>query len=664
MKRPLQIVEISQKRCALRFGTAPCPATGTPLCFNTWPTCPTSATRAVFDNTGRIRWRFVKNSPGVHDFGDFTDADDVATPCIPVTGLNVSTSKSQVNVAGILQGKSPFGVRATVSISMDDFVWDDVWGDFYKATRGTLPKRFFWATFLARNKLFSAMEITVYDGYEGDALASMRKRLYLVEGIDGPSNGKVTIRGIDPLMLADGKRSLFPPSYAMSLYADTTATATSLDVITDDEANVSGTVGITSGRHILLGSEIIGYSGYTVVTPGQYTLTGLTRAMGGTTAKAGKAGDKIGRVGHFESTLLVDAAEYLLGTQTPVAEKPEVKPEATIDEKPKTNSDALKAASERLKAKAEADAKAKVDPKPEAKPDAKSEVKAEPKDPKAEPKPDTNTAAKAVAQEPKAEAAAPERRAALEAPARFNENGKKDWATVPDSVKEEVHRAISENEKGIQKYKETSDKWEAVREYDELARKNGREGVHESLKQIREIEDVFSRGRIQGLKKVTEHFGYNIQEIAAHIMGQKPNQQVQEAHGRVRELEAEITRMKNEAKAPEIVQNFFTEHEDAAGYSDDIAFVLEKGYASTLEDAYEFVKRFKPASNAGSQTSSQPLIPAESAAAHTQAPALNPAGSKSVSGAPTNGISPASKHPVPKTNREALQRAMARAGNA
>jgi hypothetical protein len=318
MKRPVQIVEISQPRCALRFGTAPCPATGTPKCYNTWATCPTSATRAVFDNTGRIRWRFIRNSPGAHDFGDFADPDDVATPCIPVNGLTVSTSKSQVNVAGILQGKSPFGVRATVSISMEDFVWDDVWGDFYRASRGTLPKRFFWATFLARNKLFSKMEISVYDGYEGDALAAMRKRLYIVDEIDGPSNGKVTVKGIDPLMLADGRRSLFPPSYGMSLYADITDTATSLDVITDAEANVSSTIGITTGRHILLGSEIIGYSGYTVVTPGQYTLTGLTRAMGGTTAKAGRAGDKIGRVGHFANTLLADAAEYLLGTQTPV----------------------------------------------------------------------------------------------------------------------------------------------------------------------------------------------------------------------------------------------------------------------------------------------------------------------------------------------------------
>lgn len=350
-----------------------------------------------------------------------------------------------------------------------------------------------------------------------------------------------------------------------------------------------------------------------------------------------------------------------LGAQTPVAEKPEVKAEP--EKVPKSNSDALKAASERLKAKADAE---KTNPPKQEKTDAK----AEPKDAKAEVKTETktrdetgkfqstNTEAKApVAQEQKVETAAPERRVSLEAPARFNDNGKKEWANVPDSVKEEVHRTIAENEKGIQKYKETSERYELIKEYDELARKNGREGVHESLKQIKEIEDTFSRDPIQGLKKITDHFGLNLQAVAAHIMGQNPNQQVQEAHSRVRELEAKIQQMETAAKVPSIVEQFFTEHEDAKDYSDDIAFVLEQGIVKDLEAAYQYVKRFSPkASNA--TASGQPLTQAESVPAQTQAPALNPAGSKSVSGAPTGGVSPASKHPVPANNREALSRAM------
>jgi hypothetical protein len=356
-----------------------------------------------------------------------------------------------------------------------------------------------------------------------------------------------------------------------------------------------------------------------------------------------------------------------LGSQTPVAPKPEaeVKTEA-----PKSNREALQASLEKIKAR---DAeKEKATPKPDVKAEPKAEAKAEPKDVKApEPKPEKardetgkfqsqNTGDKPVAQEPKAEAAAPERRVSLEAPARFNENGKKDWATAPDTVKEEVHRALKEMEEGHKKYKESAERYDKVREFDELARKNGREGVHESLKQIVEIENAFSRNPIEGMKKITDHFGLNLQAVAAHIMGQNPDHERAALHGEIQQLKAKISEMENAAKVPSIVEQFFTENEDAKDYSDDIAFVLEQGIVKDLEAAYQYVKRFKPqASNA--TASSQPLTPAESVPAQTQAPALNPAGSKSVSGAPTNGVSPASKHPVPANNREALQRAMARA---
>lgn len=317
-KIPLQIVELRQPRCALRFGVGTCPATGTPQCYNTWATCPTSATRAVFDNTGFISWRFVRNSPGQRSFGDFSAADDIKTNGIPVAGLSVSVAKSQINVAGVLAGKSPFGILGSVTVSMDDFQWRDEVGDFNLSARTDMPPRTFWATFLARNALLSNMELRIYDGYEGDALAAMRVRLYMLESIDGPSGGKVTLKGIDPLMLADGRRSLFPPAYDMALYANITALSTSLDVITSDEANVSGAVGLSTNRYILIGSEIIGYTGYTVVTAGQYTLTGLLRGQGGTTIASASSGAKIGRVGYFENRLLVDVAKHLLTEWTAV----------------------------------------------------------------------------------------------------------------------------------------------------------------------------------------------------------------------------------------------------------------------------------------------------------------------------------------------------------
>lgn len=359
-----------------------------------------------------------------------------------------------------------------------------------------------------------------------------------------------------------------------------------------------------------------------------------------------------------EGAVISDAqtSTHELGSQIPEDAKPKVEPKAEPkDEAPKTNSDAVKRALEASKAKAEAAVKAKeAEPaKAEPKPAAKAEVKQSPA-----PSPDD---AKAVQAKPEGDQTSEGRKPHHEPPARFLEHGKRDWATTPETVQEEVHRMQRELEEGHKKYKDNADRYEKVREYDELARKNGREGVHESLKQVVEIEQAFQRNPIEGLKKITDHFGVNLQAVAAHIMGENPDQRVHEAHNQIRELQAKIQHMEMAAKAPDIVAEFAATHDRFEELSEVIATLLKTGTAKDLEGAYELAAVLKaPASNAA-QTS-QPLIPAESVPAHTQAPALNPAGSKSVSGAPTGGISPAAKKSVPSSNAEAVKRAMARAG--
>jgi hypothetical protein len=362
-----------------------------------------------------------------------------------------------------------------------------------------------------------------------------------------------------------------------------------------------------------------------------------------------------------------------LGSQTPVAPKAEPKPEAKpepkaekpVDKPSKSADEAVRRANEAVKARNEAAEKAK----PAAKPEAKVETKAEPQ-PRADggkfaskesqgDKPSDGTVQAKTEGDQTSEGRKPHH----EAPARFNDRAKSEWATAPDSIKEEVHRALSENEKGIQKYKEPAERYEKIREYDDLARKNGREGVHESLKQVVEIEQAFSRDPIEGLKKITDHFGVNLQAVAAHIMGENPDQRVQQAHTRIQELEAKVQHMELAAKAPDIVREFAEAHDRFDELSEVIAVLLKNGTAKDLEGAYELASVLRPASNAAEN--SQPLTPANSAPAQTQAPAdipLNPAGLKSVSGAPTGGITPASKRPVPKSNLDALKSAAARVG--
>jgi len=293
-------------------------------CHNTWSTCPSSATKLKMNLDGRIRWRFMQPVGGVRFDGDFTDLDDQATPAIPVAKLSVRTSPASLNIAALMDGKSPFGVTGTVTVSMADFVWDDTWGDYYKAARGTLPTRTFWTTWLARNRLPPQMELVIYEGYVGDALAAMRQRIYLVDGIDGPSDGAITIKGSDPLRKARGKTALFPPADAGRLYEAITASATAMTIAATEEAFVSDVHGLTTRRAIRIGNEIIEYTGYTALGSGLYSLSGVSRAIGGTVAAAAQAGAKVTRCGHFQGVVLADVAKYLLTDYTPI-------PDAYID---------------------------------------------------------------------------------------------------------------------------------------------------------------------------------------------------------------------------------------------------------------------------------------------------------------------------------------------
>ncbi len=316
--KPIQFVELRQPRCSLRFGIGACPATGTPKCYNTWGTCPTALTKAAFVATGRIRWRFVANRPGDFAVGDFSAADDPATNAIPVDGFSVSTSKAEVNVAGILDGKSPLGVRGTCSVSMKDFVWDDHVGDFYLSSRVSLPKRMFWAVWTARNAFFGGMEIVIYDGYEGQALSAMRQRLYKLDNIKGPdASGRVTLNGIDPLIEAEGRTSKFPAEMDMKLVNPITSVQTTIQVVTNDETNLSREFGIGGPKGVIVGSEIMFYTGYTVVTPGIYNITGVTRGVLNTTAAAADAAKPVQRIGYFKDVATWECGRYLLTDHTP-----------------------------------------------------------------------------------------------------------------------------------------------------------------------------------------------------------------------------------------------------------------------------------------------------------------------------------------------------------
>lgn len=354
-----------------------------------------------------------------------------------------------------------------------------------------------------------------------------------------------------------------------------------------------------------------------------------------------------------------------LGSQTPepkpVAEKPETpKPAASVREAVEKAREAVKAKEAAVPVKEPIAAKPVVEPKARAE-DGKFVAKETAAAP---------AVAKEAVQEVQAKEGVSERPTKYEPPARFVEAAKAEWTKVPEPVQAEIHRAIQNAEKGVEKHRESAERYELVREYDELARKNGREGLHESMKQIIDIENTFARDPIQGLKKITDHFGVNLQAVAAHIMGQNPDQQIQEAHTRIRELEGQIQKAEQQAKLPDMVAKFAAEHERFDELSEHIAKLLSKGIVKDLEQAYDMADMFVPRSSSSDTNAPASSAAQEQAPASSAQPApkpLNVAGLKSVSGAPSTGgtQAPGGKVAIPIKDtpsiRDALRKNLAKA---
>lgn len=319
-RKPLTIVELEQPRCVNTFGTSPCTATGTPKCYNVLGTC---RDLTNYDGTGSIKWRFMDGRPGVFDFADFSDADNLELPPIPCA-VSVSTSSGEINAGANLDGRSALGVTSKATVRLTDFPWNDRHGDPYLADRtgyvtGKPPpvRANFWALWTARNRLFNDMFLRIYDGYEGQALADMRQRLYVLDKVDGPDgNGAVTLSGLDPLRLAGDKRAEFPAASDLELFGAIDASTTIIQVF-GTGADLTADFGNTgSNRWVSIGTELIRYTGNTDEGDGIFTLTGVVRGDLGTTADDHSDEEKVQRAGRYENERFWRVVSNLLREHT------------------------------------------------------------------------------------------------------------------------------------------------------------------------------------------------------------------------------------------------------------------------------------------------------------------------------------------------------------
>jgi hypothetical protein len=317
-RRPVKVLELRQPRCKLRFGVAPCTAVGVPKCYNTRTTC---LDVPNYDPDGAfITWRFVDRASYVPDLYSET-GEDIKTNAIPCL-VSVQTQPTRINIAAARDGESPFGVRSTIDVTMEDIAWDDHVGDFYVADRTDPTRSTFWAKWRARNAFTSQMTLTLYEGYEGQDLGDMQSRLFVLERVDGPdASGSVRLHGIDPLQLADRRRALFPRPSRIILKTGINNSTTTVSVFAPaaDLTDAFGNTG--SNKYARIGDEIILYTGQTLIDSitGEYSLTGVTRGALGTTAAAHDANESIQRVGRYENRAFWLVAYDLLTVHTQVS---------------------------------------------------------------------------------------------------------------------------------------------------------------------------------------------------------------------------------------------------------------------------------------------------------------------------------------------------------
>lgn len=336
--------------------------------------------------------------------------------------------------------------------------------------------------------------------------------------------------------------------------------------------------------------------------------------------------------------------------------------------KPVSIRDSMKAADEKLRKDAED--KGEEKPKAEAKPDAKDEPKKDAterergEDGKFKAKEAENTAEKPEGDKAEAKPADDAEKQPSrfhEAPKRFSEDAKAEWEKAPESVKAEAHRAISEMERGINQYREVV---EPLKPYLQLAHQHNVR-IEQAMENYVNLERTLLSDPERGLQMVADYAGINLRDYAAKLLNQTPEQVQSNQDNTIRELRAELSQLKQQlggvtqtiqeqrtTQTESMVRDFAAQHSRFDELASDIEFFLKSGRTSDLSEAYQLAERLNPAPV---KASPPPEAPAPAPEAQTLK------GSKSISGAPSAGSSPARSEPS-KSIRDALRKAASKAG--
>jgi hypothetical protein len=360
----------------------------------------------------------------------------------------------------------------------------------------------------------------------------------------------------------------------------------------------------------------------------------------------------------------------------PTAAKPESVGDTLRSELARTREEEAKAAKPE-------DDKAKADDKGE-KPEKEVEAK-DGKEPKADEKTDkvakpvkdeepAEKAEKGAAEKPATErSGAPEERQSegrkhSEPPARFLPEARAKWANVPNEVKAEFHRVSQEHETEITQYRDSHENWQKLAKFDQMAKQHNTD-VSGALERYTAVDGLLQSNWPEGVRQVLATVGITPEQYAQHVMknpqahaqqqvAQPPAQQQQSPE--IASLKAQIEELRTERQAEKVtplIQAFASGRDDFKALWPQmekiiLSKVIDQIYGDGLSPEQKLAEAYRMAGGS-SPSRSEPQAPVQHSAPANDRP-VDPAGQKSIRGAPNGGQEP--DDDVPETDIKALLR--------
>lgn len=266
-----------------------------------------------------------------------------------------------------------------------------------------------------------------------------------------------------------------------------------------------------------------------------------------------------------------------------------------------------------------------------------------------------------------------EGRKIIEAPARFLPRAKELWNNVPHPVREEFDRVMKEAETEKAQYAEAKQFRDELAEYDTMAKQSGTT-VKDALKNYVAMEQALRSDPATGFRQLLQNMQMHPVQAIGHILraaGATPEQLVQlvqnnpaaltslapqpvernvqpqspqtVADPRVDQLERQISEMRAQSVAAQVIAPFAQEYPQYYAHEEQIAIVLKSGIVEQihgtglsprdkLEAALFMVA---PNTRRSGQYASEATV--QSSDASDATPAVDLRGTKSVKGSPSSG---------------------------